>query len=162
MAVNFKDFLADLPPERRGAIKAMSDQMMAEEVTLAELRKLLKKTQSGVARRMNVRQPQISRLERRPDILVSTLSDYVEAMGGSLRIVVSIPGHDDLRLHLGCKAARAKAAAGKGRRMAAHASKSATKGHGNAGHETAKPSGVRPRAKKGTDEKTDIRTKKRT
>jgi hypothetical protein len=151
MAVNFKDFLADLPPERRGAIKAMSDQMMAEEVTLAELRKLLKKTQSGVARRMKVRQPQISRLERRPDILVSTLSDYVGAMGGSMRIVVSIPGHDDLRLHFGRKAARARAADAKGRRTAAgaaRASKGVPKGHGNAGHEEVKPPGVRPKRAK--------------
>lgn len=134
MAVNFKDFLADLPPERRGAIKAMSEQMMAEEVTLAELRKLLKKTQSGVARRMKVRQPQISRLERRPDILVSTLGDYVEAMGGSMRIVVSIPGHHDLRLRFGRKATR-----GGARRTAAGAtpkpsSKAIPRVPGTAGH----------------------------
>ena len=149
MAIDAKDILAKLPKERREAIKARAEELIAEEVSLAELRKLLKQTQAELAERMNIHQAQVSKIERRSDILLSTMRDYIEAAGGSMRIIVSIPDHDDLSLNFGRKAARAKAAA-KGRRTAAgttHASKA--KGQGGAGHEEVEHPAARPKRARG-------------
>lgn len=154
MAIDANDILAKLPRERREAIEARAKKLIAEEVGLAELRKILKKTQAQVAKRMKVQQAQVSKIERRSDILLSTMRDYIEAAGGSMRIIVSIPNHDDLRLNFGCKAARAKArikAAAKGRRTAAgttHASTITSKGQGGAGHEKVEHSVTRPKRAK--------------
>lgn len=58
------------------------------ERTLAELRKTLSRTQASVAAALGVRQIQISRLERRADLRLSTLYAYIGALGGSLELVV--------------------------------------------------------------------------
>ena len=34
----------------------------------------------------------ISRLERRTDLLLSTMASYIEAMGGKLKLVAEFPG----------------------------------------------------------------------
>lgn len=155
MAIDAKEILAKLRRERREAIKARAEELIAEEVSLAELRKLLKQTQAGLARRMNVQQAQVPKIQRRSDILLSTMRHYIEAVGGSMRIIVSIPNHDDLCLNFGCNAARAKArikAAARGSRTAAgitHASKAISKGQGGAGHEkVVEHSVARPRRAK--------------
>jgi transcriptional regulator with XRE-family HTH domain len=60
-------------------------------VTLDELRKARRVTQSQVADRLQVRQASIAKLERRADLRLSTLSDFIEAMGGSLVISARFP-----------------------------------------------------------------------
>lgn len=62
-------------------------QAMETAERLAQLRKARGMTQSTVAASMGVRQPSISELERRDDVYLSTLRDYVEALGGRLRLV---------------------------------------------------------------------------
>jgi hypothetical protein len=44
-----------------------------------------------VAALMGIEQENVSRLERRADLLLSTLSSYVAAMGGKLRLVAEFP-----------------------------------------------------------------------
>ena len=51
-------------------------------------------TQIEVARSMSVEQAAISRLERREDMYVSTLRDYIRALGGELKLVASFPDAD--------------------------------------------------------------------
>lgn len=53
---------------------------------LAAARDARQVTQSGLAARMGVSQPDVSRIEREADIRLSTLHRYVEALGGRLRI----------------------------------------------------------------------------
>jgi hypothetical protein len=48
-------------------------------------------TQERMAELMGVEQENVSRLERRADLLLSTLSSYVAAMGGKLRLVAEFP-----------------------------------------------------------------------
>jgi len=51
---------------------------------LGELRRGRGLTQQAVATRLDMTQPEVSKLERRSDVRVSTLSAYVGALGGEL------------------------------------------------------------------------------
>ena len=58
---------------------------------LKEWRLDAEQTQAELAATLGVRQDTISRLEQRSDMLLSTLRRYVEAMGGTLDLVVKFP-----------------------------------------------------------------------
>jgi transcriptional regulator with XRE-family HTH domain len=62
--------------------------MIRHAVTFAEVRAALGKTQDEVARVLKVRQNAVAQLEKRSDLLLSTLRKYVEAMGGELTVAV--------------------------------------------------------------------------
>jgi DNA-binding XRE family transcriptional regulator len=53
-------------------------------------------TQAEVARRLGATQPEVSKLERRSDVRVSTVRDYVGALGGTIRLVASFGGEETL------------------------------------------------------------------
>ncbi len=61
---------------------------------LAELRRALELSQKQLAKKLRVNQPGIAKIERRADMLLSTLSAVLWAMGADLKIVASFPGHD--------------------------------------------------------------------
>jgi transcriptional regulator with XRE-family HTH domain len=65
--------------------------LIAEEMTLRELRHARKLTQVKMAKTLGVTQDSVSRLERRSDLLLSTLRKTVEAMGGNLSLVAEFP-----------------------------------------------------------------------
>jgi DNA-binding Xre family transcriptional regulator len=65
-------------------------------IELNELRKARNLTQEDLARKLGTRQANVSKLERRADVRVSTLRDLVEAMGGELRITAHFPDADYL------------------------------------------------------------------
>jgi transcriptional regulator with XRE-family HTH domain len=65
--------------------------MIEEEMTLRKLRSAQQLTQKRVAELLGVQQDSVSRMERRADMLLSTMSGYVEAMGGKLRLVAEFP-----------------------------------------------------------------------
>ncbi|MCO5120494.1 MAG: helix-turn-helix domain-containing protein [Burkholderiaceae bacterium] len=67
---------------------------MLLEMQLQELRKSRKMTQVEVARAMSVEQAAVSKLERRDDMYLSTLRDYIRALGGELKLVASFPDAD--------------------------------------------------------------------
>ena len=89
--VNAKDLFAALPADRRAAIEARTKVLMAEHLTLQDIRKARTLTQAQLAKKLGIGQEQISRLESRADMLLSTLSGYVEAMGGTLKLVAQFP-----------------------------------------------------------------------
>jgi len=81
MAVNVNDKIRHLSPSRRKKVEARAAELIAEEMTLRELRKARKLTQVRVARSLGITQDSVSRLEKRSDLLLSTLRKTVEAMG---------------------------------------------------------------------------------
>jgi DNA-binding XRE family transcriptional regulator len=91
MAIDAKDFIRKLPQKERKAIAKRSAELIAEEVTLQELRKALHCSQEKVAAQLGVNQAAVSKIEHRTDMYVSTLRAYIEAMGGSLEIVAQFP-----------------------------------------------------------------------
>jgi transcriptional regulator with XRE-family HTH domain len=83
--------ISNLPAERRAKVAARTRQLIAEETALRSLRKARQLTQERMAELLNIGQDSVSRIENRSDLLLSTLKSYVEAMGGSLRLIVEFP-----------------------------------------------------------------------
>ncbi len=87
-----------LSPELRRKIKTRTAEILAEEMTLRELRKALSRTQTTVGDILGIGQEGVSRLEQRSDLLLSTLRSYVEAMGGSLTLIAEFPDRPPVAL----------------------------------------------------------------
>ena len=98
MALNVEDVIARLDPAEHRKVEEMAAELIAEEMTLRELRKARKLTQVSVARELGIGQDGVSRLEQRSDILLSTLRRTVEAMGGSLSLIARFPDRPPVEL----------------------------------------------------------------
>lgn len=98
MAKTLDDVLAGLDPDRLARILAESERLTAEYLTLQDLRKARELTQVALAQSLGVQQATVAKYERQGDLLISTLKSYVEAMGGSLELVVQFPGQPPLKL----------------------------------------------------------------
>jgi transcriptional regulator with XRE-family HTH domain len=90
--------LKQISPARRQKIRARTRELVAREMSLQELRHAVNKTQKTVARTLNMGQDGISRLEKRSDLLLSTLRNYVEAVGGSLTLVAQFPDKEPIAI----------------------------------------------------------------
>lgn len=97
-AIPAEEVFANFSPERQARIKRRSEELIAEELALRALRESKKLTQSEVARRLGGRQVYISRLEKRSDMKLSTLRDYVGAIGGNLHLMVTFPEGGAVRI----------------------------------------------------------------
>jgi DNA-binding XRE family transcriptional regulator len=74
----------------------------SDSTTLAQARKRAGLTQVRVAERMGIRQSDVSKLERRSDVLLSTLQAYARAIGARLSVEIQTPEDDrPLRLEVG-------------------------------------------------------------
>jgi DNA-binding XRE family transcriptional regulator len=83
--------MKSLSARRRKRIEARAAALIAEEMTLRELRRARKLTQVRLAKALGISQDGVSRLEKRSDLLLSTLRKSVEAMGGNLSLVAEFP-----------------------------------------------------------------------
>jgi DNA-binding transcriptional regulator YiaG len=90
MAKNFKELQAKMSSESRARSEEAANKMLAE-MGLVELREAMDLTQEALAETLNVKQASISKMERRSDMYISTLSKIIEAMGGHLRMVAEMP-----------------------------------------------------------------------
>src|SRR5271154_5782868 len=88
MSRNVNDIIRKLTPRQRKKVEARAAQLIAEEMTLQQLRQACRLTQQRVARSLRIGQEGVSKIEKRSDLLISTLRDYIEAMGGQLALVV--------------------------------------------------------------------------
>jgi DNA-binding XRE family transcriptional regulator len=95
-SVNAK--IAALPRARRAKVRARAAQLVAEEMSLQALRKALGHTQAKLAEELGVGQDTVSRYEQRADMLLSTLQQYVRAMGGSLCLIAEFPDRPAVRI----------------------------------------------------------------
>ena len=80
-----------IPRARRERIEDRARSLIAEEMSLRDLRKARRQTQARVAETLGINQENVSRIEQRSDLLLSTLSGYVGAMGGRLSLVAEFP-----------------------------------------------------------------------
>jgi DNA-binding XRE family transcriptional regulator len=119
MARKRDDVMAALPAQRRERI----EKRTMELATLKDLRVAAKQTQQNMAEALGVGQGAISHLEKRSDMLLSTLRHYVESMGGRLELVAQFPDRPPVVIeHLGVEKAP-------GRRACAAHSGGETAGH---------------------------------
>jgi transcriptional regulator with XRE-family HTH domain len=90
MARNYKELQAKMDP----ASLADNKKRVSEELqrmALEEIRSARQLTQVDMAEMLNVPQSSISRIERRADMYLSTLRNYIHAAGGELRIQAVFP-----------------------------------------------------------------------
>ena len=90
MARNFRELRARMPPRTQARSAARAAAMLVD-MQLRELRKARNATQVEVAMAMNIEQASVSKIERREDMYISTLREYVKALGGELKLVASFP-----------------------------------------------------------------------
>lgn len=91
MARNIDDIINKLPAARRKKVERRAAELISEEMSLQQLRRARKLTQQKMAKSLHIGQEGISKLEKRSDLLISTLRGYVEAMGGQLSLVAEFP-----------------------------------------------------------------------
>lgn len=87
MSRNLDNVMKTLPAERRAAV----ENRAAELASLKDLRQAMQRTQVDLAAALHIGQDSVSRLEKRSDMLLSTLRGYIEAMGGKLEIIARFP-----------------------------------------------------------------------
>jgi DNA-binding XRE family transcriptional regulator len=91
MSANVNEIIRKLSPAERKKVEDRAAEIIAEEMSLRDLRKARKLTQARVAKTLGITQDSVSRLEKRSDLLISTLRKTVKAMGGDVRIVAEFP-----------------------------------------------------------------------
>ncbi len=88
MAKKFAELQARMTPESRANVEQLYRQHL-KEMPLHELRRAQELTQEPLAKTLHVDQAAISRLERRTDMYISTLRNYIRGMGGELEIIAT-------------------------------------------------------------------------
>ena len=86
----WRDLYDRIPPDRRARIEAQVAKDMAE-LPLNELRRARELSQMQLAKVMDTAQSEVSKIEQRADLYISTLRSYIEAMGGQLEIIARFP-----------------------------------------------------------------------
>lgn len=91
MAKKFAGLQARMTPESRAEAQQLFKQHL-KEMPLHELRKAQQLSQESLAKALNINQAAVSKMERRTDMYISTLRDYIiRAMGGELEIIATFP-----------------------------------------------------------------------
>lgn len=90
MSKSFKTLRKKMSPTAQKAA-AKKTQQMLKEMPLNELRQAHQMSQERLAELLSTKQANVSRIERRTDMYISTLRSYIEAMGGELDIVARFP-----------------------------------------------------------------------
>jgi DNA-binding XRE family transcriptional regulator len=97
-ATNIREVIATLPADERRMIKRRAKELRKEEMSLQELRRAREMTQVEMAKTLGVAQKQISEMEKRTDMHISTLRRSIEALGGKLSLVAEFPDHEPIVL----------------------------------------------------------------
>ena len=87
---NFRELEAKMGPERIAASDARVKKLIGE-MPLYQLRTARQMTQTHLAAILNKDQSAISQIERRTDMYIRTLADFIEAMGGELEMYAKFP-----------------------------------------------------------------------
>lgn len=90
MARNFNELRGGMSVAAKAA-SAAEHRRLVEEMSLLQLRKARELTQSKIAGELHIGQGDVSKLERRTDMYVSTLASYLQAVGANLEIRAVFP-----------------------------------------------------------------------
>ena len=85
------EVLGSLPADERKAVDIRAREIITA-YSLKQIRRAVAKTQKDIAAAAGIGQDGVSRIEQRDDMLISTLSEYISALGGELRLVADLPG----------------------------------------------------------------------
>jgi len=98
MARPLNEKIAELPAARREKVEARAAELIAEEMSLRELRRAMGKTQAKVAADLGVGQDSVARYEQRTDMLISTLSEFIHKVGGTLELTARFPNRIPVKI----------------------------------------------------------------
>jgi len=101
MGRTLDEMLKTLPEAKRTAVQRRADELIAEELSLRDLRKALDLTQNDIAKRLKKGQDMVSRIEQRDDLLLSTLQGYVKSLGGELELICRFKNRAAVRVRAG-------------------------------------------------------------
>jgi DNA-binding transcriptional regulator YiaG len=90
MAYKWREIRGTFSPEQEAEIERQVKNAAAV-MTLYQLREARNLTQVSLARVLNVNQGAVSRMEKRTDMYVSTLRNFIKAMGGQLQVKAVFP-----------------------------------------------------------------------
>lgn len=90
MAKPFKNLKQKMSPEALARAEKRAQKML-DEMPLSELRAARLLTQESIAKSLGINQAAVSKMERRADMYISTLRDFIAAMGGELEITARFP-----------------------------------------------------------------------
>lgn len=125
MTIHVRDTMKRLSLARRKKIEARAAELIAEEMTLRDLRQAFTLTQQRMAKSLGISQDGVSRLEQRSDLLLSTLRSYIGAMGGQLSLIAEFPDRAPVALSgLTTMEAAPRRTMRRRRRLRAHATRS--------------------------------------
>jgi transcriptional regulator with XRE-family HTH domain len=96
--IPLEEMIGRLSPEQQAKVHARAQELIAEEMSLRDLRKAMGKTQVALAKKLHLKQEAISRAEQRTDMLLSTLDHYLHGLGGRLRLVAEFEGRAPVTL----------------------------------------------------------------
>jgi DNA-binding XRE family transcriptional regulator len=106
---------SELRSKMSGAARAASEKefrRLIDEMPLRQLRAARALTQESLANALGVRQSEISKIEKRTDVYLSTLASYIRAMGGELELRAVFPKGEVVRIsqfsHLASKSAESR------------------------------------------------------
>jgi transcriptional regulator with XRE-family HTH domain len=98
MGKSLDEIKSKLSKKRQAKIDARAAELIAEEMTMRDLRKALSLTQKTLGEKLGMSQDNVSRLESRTDVLLSTLQAYVHSLGGELRLMAEFPDRPSITL----------------------------------------------------------------
>jgi transcriptional regulator with XRE-family HTH domain len=90
MAKPFKNLKQKMSPEALARAEKRAQRLL-DEMPLSELRAARMLTQESIAKSLGINQAAVSKMERRADMYISTLRDFIAAMGGELEITARFP-----------------------------------------------------------------------
>jgi len=97
MAKSFEELRKKMSPERRSR-NEKEYQRALDEMPLQQLRAARELTQQQMATLLEVNQSEVSRIEKRTDMYLSTLASYIRAMGGVLEVRAVFPQGDAVKI----------------------------------------------------------------
>lgn len=91
MGISLEKVIGKMPQSSQRRIKKNTAELVKDYKSLQEFRKALGFTQAQLAGELSMTQVNISLLENRADLHLSTLRRYVEALGCELEIHIRVP-----------------------------------------------------------------------
>ena len=85
----------------RARYESALNEIQEHQATLAQIRKARSLTQTTIATLLEMDQSEVSRLERRSDMLLSTLRSFIQAAGGELQLIATFPESTPIQLLVG-------------------------------------------------------------
>ena len=89
----------------RERMEAVLTEINERQATLAQVRKARELTQATIAELLEMDQSEVSRLEHRSNMLLSTLRSFIRATGGELQLIVTFPDAEPVELLVGSRTA---------------------------------------------------------